>query len=101
SDLRAKYPLSKEFLFEFSEKYPTILKSYKDTLPEKAAEAIADESIEGRQWAWRPIDHAISVPELRAISAGLADAPRYHSFMIGALTEIFYPELTRPVKEQP
>ena len=101
SDLRAKYPLSKEFLFDFSERNPAILKSYKDTLPDKAAEAIADESIEGRQWTWRLIDHAVSVPELRAIPPGPADASRYHSFMVGALTEIFYPEFTRPVKEQP
>ena len=65
SDLRAKYPVSKEFLFDFSEKNPSVLKSYKETLPEKAAEAIADESIENRQWASRRIDHGISAPQLR------------------------------------
>jgi hypothetical protein len=100
SDLRAKYPSSKEFLFDFSEKNPAILKDYKDTLPEKAAESIADESIEGRQLSWRRIDHAVSAPELRAIPSGPADASKYHNFMIGALTEIFHPQLTRPVKEQ-
>jgi hypothetical protein len=101
SDLRAKYPVSKEFLFDFSEKNPAVLKSYKETLPEKAAEAIADESIEGRQWAARRIDHGVRAPELRSIPPGPAEASKYHNFMIGALTEIFYPELTRPMKEQP
>lgn len=101
SDLRAKYPLSKEFLFEFSEKNPAILKSYKDTLPEKAAEAIADEGIEGRQSVGRRIDHGVGAPELRAILPGPDDASKYHTFMVGALTEIFYPALTRPNKEQP
>src|ERR1700728_2645971 len=101
SDLRAKYPVSKEFLFDFSEKNPSVLKSYKETLPEKAAEAIADESIEDRQWSSRRIDHGIIAPQLRSVPPGLPEASKYHNFMIGALTEIFYPELTRPMKEQP
>jgi hypothetical protein len=76
SDLRAKYPVSKEFLFDFSEENPTVLKSYKETLPEKAAEAIADESIEGRQWATRRIDHGVRAPELRSIPPGPAAASK-------------------------
>ena len=100
SDLRAKYSVQKNS-YSIFQKNPAVLKSYKETLPEKAAEAIADESIEGRQWAARRIDHGVRAPELRSIPPGPAEASKYHNFMIGALTEIFYPELTRPMKEQP
>lgn len=100
-DLKAAYPASKEFLFEFSEKNPSVLKSYKETLPEKAETMIGDRSIEGRQQLIRSIDHGLSAEELRSIPAGHTNAQKYHSFMVGALTKIFYPELTRPTKEQP
>lgn len=99
-ELRAKYPLSKEYLFDFSESNPDVLKSYKKTLPEKAEVVIANESIEGRQWVMRSIDHGESALDLQTIPVGQTDAPRYHTFMVGALTKIFYPELTRPTKEQ-
>lgn len=99
-DLRGKYPLSKEFLFDFSEKNPSVLNSYKKTLPEKAEIALRDESIEGRQWIARPIDKGLGVEELRVIPSGPADASAYHAFILGALTKIFYPSLTRPRKEQ-
>ena len=100
-DLKATYPSSKEFLFEFSENNPNVLQSYKNTLPEKAERVIADYGIEGRQQTIRPIDQGLSPAELRTIPTGHTDATKYHDFMIGALTKIFYPELTRPTKEQP
>jgi hypothetical protein len=100
-DLRAKYKLSKEFLFEFSGKYPVVLDDYKKTLPDKAAEAIADESIEGKQMFMRSIDRSLSADALKEIQPGQADAGKYHDFIVGAFTEIFYPVLTRATKEQP
>ncbi|MDR3739900.1 MAG: hypothetical protein P4L40_12880 [Terracidiphilus sp.] len=99
-DLKATYPLSKDFLFEFSEKHPTVLASYKKTLPSKAENVIDDEGIEGRQHVIRAVDAGATCAELRAIAVGQATASEYHKFMIGALTKIFYPNLTRPKKEQ-
>lgn len=55
-DLRAKYKISKEFLFEFSEAHPAELRAYKKSLPNKAATPISDNAIEERQVSARSID---------------------------------------------
>jgi hypothetical protein len=99
-DLKAKYKVSKEFLYSFTEKNGRVLDKYKDSLPAKAANAIDDESIEGRQTKGRDIDRSLTVEALKAISPGIADATAYQNFIIGAFTELFYPALTRPTKEQ-
>ncbi|MGA2650949.1 MAG: hypothetical protein ABSF28_10515 [Terracidiphilus sp.] len=99
-DLRARYRLSKDFLFDFSDKHPAVLNDYKKILPEKAAEMIADESIEGKQIFSRLIDRRLGAKTLKEIQPGQADASKYQKFILGALTEIFYPVLTRAAKEQ-
>lgn len=101
SDLRARYKLTKHFLFTFSEKNPQVLKKYVKSLPDKVSEAITDESIEGKQLAGRSIDRRLTAQALKSIAPGHDDAHKYHDFIIGALTEIFYPTLTRATKEQP
>jgi hypothetical protein len=97
-DLKNKYKLSKEFLFGFTEKHPEILNAYKKTLPPKA-KPIDAQNIETRQQVPRQ-----AVPEnvmnLGGIPSGRENADRYHEAILGALTYIFYPWLTHPVKEQ-
>lgn len=100
-ELRAKYKPTKDFLFSFSEKNPQILKTYKKGLPDKVNETITDESIEGRQAVGREIDRQLTATALKAIKTGQADADSYHNFIVGALTEVFHPTLTRATKEQP
>ena|ERR1035438_4014939 len=53
SDLKNRYPLSKEFLFKFTQEHPEVLQAYKETLPEKAKPIEALE-IEFRQQVPRP-----------------------------------------------
>ncbi|MGA8273376.1 MAG: hypothetical protein WB919_17570, partial [Candidatus Sulfotelmatobacter sp.] len=101
SDLKAKYRLSKENLFNFTEKHPEVLKAYKESLIPKAAEAISDAGIEKSQAFLRPLNASQSSIALETIKVGRDDADKYHNFILGALTKIFYPTLTRPKKEQP
>jgi hypothetical protein len=100
-DLKAVYKLSKEYLFDFSQKNPTVLRNYKKRLPDKAAEPILDDAIEATQVRARSSDPRATAKLLADIPAGRESAAKYHELMVGALTEIFYPELTRPKKEQP
>jgi hypothetical protein len=98
-DLKGKYHLSKEFLFDFVEKHPEVLRKYKKTLPEKA-KPINTGEIEFRQRdprAWTE-DTAKMLAE---IPVGRDRASDSHELILSALNEIFYPWLTRPVKEQP
>ena len=99
-DLRAVYTRSKDNVFEFSQKHPIILQNYKRSLPRKVADPITNDSIEATQVSARRSDPNAAARDLASIPPGLKDAPKYHSLMIGVLTDIFYPELTRPKKEQ-
>jgi hypothetical protein len=96
SDLKNRYPLSKEFLFKFTQEHPEVLQAYKDTLPEKA-KPIEALDIEFRQQVPR-----LAGPDpdtsLEQIPGGRECAGRYHTAILGLLTEIFYPYLTHPVK---
>ena len=93
------YPLSKEFLFEFSEKHPEVLERYKKSLPSIPVYPI-DEEIEQIQPDPREIDVVKLMAKLESIEPGSDSASTFHSFIVGALESIFYPGLRSPVKEQ-
>jgi hypothetical protein len=97
-DLKNRYRISKEFLLEFSLHHPEVLEAYKKTLPAKA-QPINNQDIEDRQHAPRQTI-TLDGPTLRTIPSGSVHADAYHSAVLGMLTEIFYPWLTHPVKEQ-
>lgn len=97
-DLKNKYKLSKEFLYEFTIEHPEVLQSYKESIRNKGI-PIVDKEIEERQRVPRAAA-LFDKTSLRNIPPGHAAANDYHDFILGALTEIFYPWLTHPVKEQ-
>jgi hypothetical protein len=97
-DLKNRYKLSKEFLYEFSIRHPEVLKAYKNSIRDKGT-PIANVDIEELQRV--PRKPVVDETVLRNIPRGRDSADAYHNFILGALTEIFYPWLTKPVKEQP
>jgi hypothetical protein len=97
-DLKNKYSSSKEFLFEFSIKHPEVLANYKKSLRKMGA-PLTPSAIEERQRTPRSLIEAGELT-LDQIPAGSAHASAYHSCIVGILTEIFYPWLTHPTKEQ-
>jgi hypothetical protein len=98
-DLKQKFPLTHQRLFEFSQKHPDILKRYKQTLPNEA-KPITDLDIEWRQKEQRSVETRDLASELTSIKPGHSDAAKFHNAILGILTAAFYPMLTRPVKEQ-
>jgi hypothetical protein len=97
-DLKNRYKISKEFLYEFTIKHPDVLRDYKKSIRHKGT-PISDDDIEDQQRAPREIV-TCDADALASIPAGNATASVYHKFILGALTEIFYPRLTNPSKEQ-
>lgn len=97
TELKDKYPLSKDFLFRFSRDNPEVLDRYK-----KAFERSSGVSI-------RDLDENFStdlfveslIEQLRAIPKGTTNASKYHNLMVGVLEFIFYPNLSNPKKETP
>jgi hypothetical protein len=97
-DLKNKYKISKEFLYEFTIEHPEVLQAYKKSIQAKGT-PIDDVEIENQQRVPRET-HRDDADRLSAIPHGRENANRYHEHIVGALTEIFYPSLTHPVKEQ-
>jgi hypothetical protein len=99
-DLKEKHPFTPEQIYEFSQKHPEILKHYKSTLPAQV-KPISDLDIEWRQQDQRSLEITDLESQLGAIKPGRDGANAYHNLIQGVLSSIFYPQLTRPVKEQP
>lgn len=98
-DLKNRYRLSKEFLYEFTIRHPRVLEDYKASIRSKGA-PIPDGEIEERHAATRKMKE-FDPRTLTTIPAGKENANKYHDLMLGLLTQIFHPWLTHPKKEQP
>src|SRR5207253_25344 len=96
-DLRKKYPLSKEFLFEFTQEHPDLLNAYKAQVQDRSR-PLDDHELEWPHEDIRPIDYDELASELDAIPTGAQHASKFHNFIFGALEAIFYPALRYPQK---
>ncbi len=97
-DLEKEYPLSKEFLYEFSEKHPEVLSKYKaSVIPELVC--ISDEQLEDKRPDREELDYAALINDLDSITPGSDGAYEYHKKIVGILEALFYPNLRNPVKE--
>lgn len=95
TDLKKKYPFSKSGLADFVQKHPGIIEHYKNI---KGAEGPLENVDLEEGFDEVSFAHAMAAA-LADIPPGDDDATRYHTFMIGAITFLFYPYLTSPRKE--
>jgi hypothetical protein len=94
-DLQKEYPLSKEFLFQFSKDHPDVLADYRATLERLEREGTpAPITVEDEQVLARAL-----VRSLEEIPAGPASAADYHRLMVGVIEFLFFPSLLCPRKE--
>lgn len=98
-DLREKYQMSREELYDFTQRHPEVLKSYKESLPNETR-PISDLDIERRQAELREFESQQLIDALGEIPKGPRHASAYHELILGILSAVFYPMLSRPVKEQ-
>ena len=97
TSLQEKYPLRKQFLYQFTRDHPEVLAEYKrskrDFVPVRDRDLTDDE-----------IDEVLLAREmtarLREIPPGHAHAAAFHRLMIGILEFVLYPNLIYPVKER-
>ena len=96
-DLKEKYPMSKEFLYEFTRRYPEVLAQYK----REKRKFVDIDTVVVRE---DDMDEALLAQELikrlDEIPSGPSHAAAYHQLMIGVLEFILYPNLIYPRKEQ-
>lgn len=100
-DIEEKYPGTKKFLVEFSEKNPAEYEKFKKVVIRH--NPVADSAI----FAERDIDFydsefsAEMSATLKAIPAGKPHAADYHRLMVGLLQYLLYPLVTAPKLETP
>ena len=94
-DLKGKFPFSKSFLADFVAKHPDIIETYKKL---KGAEGPLTSTELDSEFS-EPLFAEALIQKLQSIPTGGDHASDYHSYMIGALTFIFFPYLTAPKKE--
>ena len=102
-DLKEKYRFSKNFLAQFSEATPDVLRRYKEfyqNLPGGIGALSNNEIFERfeENFDERAFSQAL-IEELRMIQPGNETATQYHRFMVGVIEFLFYPNLIYPILE--
>lgn len=101
SRVKEEHPYSKDKVSEFIADNPNFFNRYKTNL--KVMDGIDLVSIctdKDQVVKFNPRKFAKNLAsELALINAGREDAEKYHKFILGALTFLFYPSLTNPAKE--
>ena len=94
-DIEAKYPLTKEFLYQFSRQHPDVLDEYRESLGRLAqrVDAFVEEGEE-------PDIARMLLAALEAIPPGGDTARDYHRLMVGVVEFLFFPHLLLPTMEQ-
>jgi hypothetical protein len=98
-DLRRKYPLTKDFLFEFTQAHPELLNAYKADVQDRSR-PLNDQELEWPHQDVREINYEQLASDLDEIPTGAQHATNFHNFIFGALEAIFYPALRYPQKEE-
>jgi hypothetical protein len=96
-DIAAEFPLTKEFLYEFSRDHPDVLRDYREALEDAERDPARTKLDENNNDA--AIAEALAAV-LRATPAGNDHAAQYHSLMVGIVEFLFFPNLLYPRKEQ-
>jgi len=98
-ELKQRYPLSKDYLFEFSNEHPEVLTQYKTEAATKN-HALTDELIEETQKQRKLVDIDSIIAKLKSVKPGPTDASDFHEVVLGALEAVFYPQLHMFMKEK-
>lgn len=97
TDLKKEYPLTKSYLYRFSQEHPEILAAYKSSKRSQNNDATNENLTEVLQT--KNINFQELINKFNLIKSGNATASIFHNHIIGVLTTIFYPSLVNPKKE--
>lgn len=95
-DVQARHPRTKEFLYEFSQRHPEVLREYRESLADAERRGTSSD-VDGPN---DPIIAQALINSLGAIPPGDRSATDYHNLMIGVTEFLFFPSLMHPKKER-
>lgn len=94
-DLIRKYPKTKEFITDFSEKHPDVIEQYRKHLKLSASKI---PNINGDDFDEADFARFLG-DQLNSVKPGDAQATEYHRLCIGIISFLFFPNLINPQKE--
>ncbi|MEI2675483.1 MAG: hypothetical protein V9F05_15710 [Chitinophagaceae bacterium] len=97
ADLKEKYPLRTEFLYEFSKQHPTILEKYKSELRRAATNKNTKPHLETKR---KILNSTERLQILSSIKPGNDDATNFHKISFDNLIHIFNNRLSNPNRER-
>jgi len=94
---------NKDFLLEFSSKYPLIMENFRKKEHFRALNIIELFEVNNQTITTDDYNKIIDafIEELKSIPTGKEYAYEYHDYILGLLSFIFYPSLSHPKKETP
>jgi hypothetical protein len=94
-ELAARFPRTKQFLYDFSRQHPEVLRDYREWLKRLEQAGITEDVDEQGE---RLIAGALA-QSLHAMAPGDEQAGEYHKLMTGVTEFVFFPSLIHPKKE--
>lgn len=94
--LKDRHPKSKPYLAEFAQEHPEVLAHYKNIAGAKGPLGTEDVESDFDEQAYA----GLLSEALAAIPPGGDHASAYHTYCLGTLTFLLYPDLIRPVRER-
>lgn len=101
-EIKARYPISKDFIYSFTRDNPEVLKRYKNSLSRTLRELTNEEleAIKGNEkFRIEPVVDGL-IKRLKITPPGLKTASLFHDIVIGVLEIIVYPNLMNPRKQE-
>jgi len=102
-ELKEKIPKSKDFIYNFTVRYPEVYDKFKKKR-EELFENLSNEAIISVKDVWEPSEAEVIesiIETLNNLSSWSSNANDYHELMIWALEVVFSNNLSNPVKEEP
>lgn len=96
-DLKAKYPLGADFLYEFSKEHPAVLEKYKSELRRVANNRNSKPQLLTKK---KILNSSERVQILSDIKSGNEDAANFHKISFDNLIYIFEKRLSNPLRER-
>jgi hypothetical protein len=97
ADLKDKYPMKTEFLYEFSKEHPSILEKYKSELRRTATNNNTKPHLETKR---KILNSTERMQILSSIKPGNDDASNFHKISFDNLIHIFDNRLSKPNREK-
>ncbi len=96
TDLKQKYPMTADFLLQFSKEHPAVLENYKQQL----RESVVRQSNDRLKIKRKPLRGVDRINILKGIPSGIGGASQFHKFSLDTLSALLGDRVSNPKFEE-